>query len=116
MEKDLPPLQQRLLPGRVYPWEKLQVTRLDLLLLQRWLVCELALVWAKPRVRRPLKAMQRSQLTQPLSPLSCEPYVLLALALVMPPDWAATALAQHKLRRIRLQKAEQEFSWSYLRA
>jgi hypothetical protein len=113
MEKDLPRLQQRPLPGRVYPWGKLQVTRLDSLLLQRWLVCEIASLWEKPPVRRPLKEMLWSQPSQPLSPLSYEPYVSLALALVRPPDWAVRDLAQYKLRRIRLQKAEQEFSSSY---
>jgi hypothetical protein len=41
MRQDLPLLQRLPLCGRrVYPWEKLQVTRLDLLLLKPRLVCE----------------------------------------------------------------------------
>ena len=78
MPKDLLLLQRRPLCGRVFPWGKLQVTRLDLLLLQ-------------PR-------------------LSSAP-VSLALALVIRPDWAID-LEQYKLRRIRLHKAAQKFSWS----
>jgi hypothetical protein len=78
MPKDLPLLQRPPLSERVFPWGKLQVTRLDLLLLQ-------------PR-------------------LSYAP-VSLALSLVIRPDWA-TGLAQYKLQRIRLHKAEQKFLWS----
>ena len=78
MPKDLPLLQRPPLSERVFPWGKLQVTRLDLLLLQ-------------PR-------------------LSYAP-VSLALSLVIRPDWA-TDLAQYKLQRIRLHKAEQKFLWS----
>ena len=109
MPKDLP-LQRRPLCGLVFPWEKLQVTRLDLLLLQPRLVCEPASLWAKPRVRRHQKAMQRSQLPRLSSRLSYAP-VSLALALVIRPDWA-TDLAQYKFWRIRLHKAEQKFLWS----
>ena len=78
MPKDLQLLQRPPLCERVFRWGKLQVTRLDLLLLQ-------------PR-------------------LSYAP-VSLALALVIRPDWAID-LAQYKLRRIRLHKAEQKFLWS----
>src|SRR6266566_2021707 len=106
MPKDLP-LQRRPLFGRVFPWGKPQVTRLDLLLLQPRLVCERASLWAKPRVRPPQKAMRRCQLPRLSSRLSYPP-VSLALALVIRPDWA-TDLAQYKLRRIRLHKAEQKF-------
>jgi hypothetical protein len=42
MPKDLPLLQRQPLRERVFPWEKLQVTWLDLLLLQPRLVCERA--------------------------------------------------------------------------
>jgi len=109
MPQDLPLLQRRPLCGRrVYPWGKPQVTRLDLLMLQPRLVCERASLWAKPRVMQPLKAMQRSQLPRLSSRLSYEPDVSLALSLVIRPDWA-TDLAQYKLRRIRLNKAEQKF-------
>ena len=87
------------------------MTRLDLLLLQPRLVCERASLWAKPRVRQPLKAMQRSQLPRLSSRLSYAPDVSLVLALVIRPDWA-TDLAQYKLRRSRLHKAEQRFLWS----
>ena len=110
MPKDLPLLQRRPLCGRVFRWGKLQVTRLDLLLLQPRLVCERASLWAKPRVRQPLKAMRRSQLPRLSSRLSYAS-VSLALALVIRPDWA-TDLAQYKLRRSRLHKAEQKFLWS----
>jgi hypothetical protein len=99
------------LRGRVLPWGKLQVTRLDLLLLQPRLVCEPASLWAKPRVRQPLKAMRQSQLPTLSSRLSYAPDVSLALALVIRPDWA-TDLAQYKLRPIQLHKAEQRFLWS----
>ena len=109
MPKDLPLLQRPPLFERVFPWGKLQVTRLDLLLLQPRLVCERASLWAKPRVRQPLKAMRRSQLPRLSSRLSYSP-VSLALSLVIRPDWA-TDLAQYKLRRIRLHKAEQKFLW-----
>src|SRR6266581_9649508 len=107
MPKDLQPLQRRLLRGRFFPWGKLQVTRLDLLLLQPRLVCERASLWAKPRVRQPLKATRRSQLPRLSSRLSYAP-VSLALALVIRPDWA-TDLAQYKLWRSRLHKAEKIF-------
>ena len=86
------------------------MTRLDLLLLQPRLVCERASLWAKPRVRQPLKAMRRSQLPR-LSPRLSYVPVSLALALVIRPDWA-TDLAQYKLRRSRLHKVEQKFLWS----
>src|SRR6059058_4003465 len=69
----------------------------DLPLLQRRLVCERASLWAKPRVRQPLKAKQRCQLPRLSSGLSYPP---VSLALVRP-DWA-TDLAQYKLQRIRL--------------
>jgi len=103
MPKDLPLLQRRPLRGRVFPWVKLQVTRLDLLLLQPGLVCERASLWAKPRVMQPQKAMRRSQLPRLSSRLS---YAPVSLALVRP-DWA-TDLAQYKLQRIRLRKAKQK--------
>ena len=106
--KDLPPPQHR--PWCVFLWWKLPVTRLDLLLLQRWLVCEPASLWAKRLVRRRLKAMQRSRLSRLSFRLSCVP-VSWALALVIRLDWA-TDLAQYKLRRIRLHEAEQKFLWS----
>jgi len=106
MPKDLPLPQRRLLRGRFFPWEKLQVTRLDLLLLQPRLVCERASLWAKPRVMQPQKAMRRSQLPRLWSRLSYAP-VSLALALVTRPGWA-TDLAQYKLQRIRLRKAKQK--------
>jgi len=108
MPKDLPLLQRRPLRGRVFPWVKPQVTRLDLLLLQPRLVCEPASLWAKPRVRQPVKAMRRSQLPRLSSRLSYAPDVSLALALVIRPDWA-TDLAQYKLWRSRLHKAEKIF-------
>ena len=107
MPKDLPLLQRRLLRGRFFPWGKLQVTRLDLLLLQPRLVCERASLWAKPRVMQPQKAMRRSQLPRLSSRLSYAP-VSLALALVIHPGWA-TDLEQYKLQRSRLHKAEQKF-------
>jgi len=107
MPKDLPLLQRRPLCGRVFPWGKLQVTRLDLLMLPPRLVCERASLWAKPRVMQPLKAMRRSQLPRLSSLFSYAPFSL-ALALVIRPDWA-TDLARYKLRRIRLNKAEQKF-------
>ena len=110
MPKDLPLLQRPPLSERVFPWGKLQVTRLDLLLLQPRLVCERASLWEKPRVRQPQKAMRQSQLPRLSSRLSYAP-VSLALALVIRPDWA-TDLAQYKLRRSRLHKAEQRFLWS----
>src|SRR5882724_751527 len=104
MPKDLPLLQRRPLGGRVFPWGKLQVTRLDLLLLQPRLFCERASLWATPRVRQPLKTMRRSQLPR-LSPRLS--YAPVSLALVRP-DWA-TDLAQYKLQQIRLHKAKQRF-------
>jgi hypothetical protein len=76
------------------------MTRLDLLLSQPPLVCELASLWEKPRVKRPLKAMRHSQLPRLSSRLSCGPGVSLALALVIGPDWA-TDLVQCKLRRMQ---------------
>src|SRR6267154_987824 len=106
MPKDLPLLRRRPLRGHFFPWGKLPVTRLDLLLLQPRLVCERASLWAKPRVRPPQKAMRRSQLPRLSSRLSYPP-VSWALALVIRPDWA-TDLAQYKLQRIRLHKAEQK--------
>lgn len=106
MPKDLPLLQRPPLSERVFPWGKLQVTRLDLLPLQPRLVCEPASLWAKPRVMQPLKARRRSQLPRLSSRLSYEP-----VSLVIRPDWA-TDLAQYKLQRIRLRKAEQKFLWS----
>ena len=87
------------------------MTRLDLLLLPPRLVCERASLWANRRVRQPKKAMRRSQLPRLSSRLSYARDVSLALALVIRPDWA-TDLAQYKLRRIRLHKAEQKFLWS----
>src|SRR6476469_4994115 len=107
MPKDLPLLQRRPLRVRVFPWGKFQVTRLDLLLLQPRLVCERASLWAKPRVRQPLKAMRRSELPRLSSRLSYAP-VSLAPSLMVRPEWA-TDLAQYKLQRIRLHKAEQKF-------
>ena len=86
------------------------MTRLDLLLLQPRLVCEPASLWAKPRVRQPQKAMQRSQLPRLSSRLSYAS-VSLALSLVIPPG-SATDLARYKLPRSRLHKAEQRFLWS----
>lgn len=110
MPKDLPLLQRPPLSERVFPWGKLQVTRLDLLLLQPRLVCERASLWAKPRVIQPLKAMRRSQLPRLSSRLSYAP-VSLALSLMVRLEWA-TDLAQYKLRRIRLHKAKQKLLWS----
>src|SRR5262249_57907490 len=100
--------RQPLCGRRVYPWEKLQATRLDLLLLQLRFVCECASLWAKPQVKRPLMAMRRCQLTRLWSRLSCASDVSLPLAQAIPLDWA-TDLAQYKLRRIRLHKAKQKF-------
>src|SRR5215472_2091195 len=107
--QDLPLLQRRPLCGRrVYPWEKLQVMRLDLPLLQLQLVCERASLWEKRRARQPLTAIRWSQLLRLWSPLFYAPDVSLALALVIRPEWAID-LAQYKLWRIRLHKAEQGF-------
>jgi hypothetical protein len=111
MPKDLLLLRRRPLCERFFPSGKLQVTRLDLLVSQPRLVCEPSSLWAKPRVMQPLKAMQRSQLPRLSSRLSYAPDVSLALSLVIRPDWA-TDLAQYKLRRSRLHKAEQRFLWS----
>src|SRR4029077_13843626 len=112
MPRDLLLLQRQPLCGRrVFPWGKLLVTQLDLLLLQPRLFCERVSLWAKPRVRQPLKEMRRSQLLRPSSRLSFYAPVSLALAPVIRPDWA-TDLAQYKFRRIRLHKAEQRFLWS----
>jgi hypothetical protein len=111
MPKDLPLLPRRPLCGPVFPWGKLQVTRLDLLLSQPRLVREPVSLWEKPRVRRPLKAIRRCQLPRLSSRLSYALDVSLALALVIRPEWA-THLPQYKLRRIRLHKAEQKFLWS----
>ena len=86
------------------------MTRLDLLLLRPRLVCEPASLWAKPPGRQLMKAMRRFQLPR-LSRLSYASDVSLALSLVIRPDWA-TDLAQYKLQRIRLHKAEQKFLWS----
>jgi hypothetical protein len=86
MPKDLPLLQRRPLCGGVFLLGTLQVTRLDLLLLQPRLVCERASLWAKPRVILPLKAMQRSQLPRQSSRLSYAPDVSLALSPVIRPD------------------------------
>ena len=110
MPKDLPQLQRWPLRERFFPSGKLQVTRLDLLLLQPRLVCERASLWAKPRLRQLLKAMRRSELPRLSSRLSYAS-VSLALSLVIRRDWA-TDLAQYKLRRSRLYKAEQKFLWS----
>jgi hypothetical protein len=111
MPKDLPLLQRQPLCELVSPWGKLQVTQLDLLLLQPRLVCEHASLWAKPRVMQLLKAMQRFQLPRLSSRLSYVPDASLAPSLMVRPGWA-TDLAQYKLRRIRLHKAEQRFLWS----
>src|SRR6478752_1722424 len=109
MPRDLLRQQRRPLCGRrVFPWGTLLVTRLDLLLLQPRLFCERASLWAKPRVRQPLKEIRRSQLRRPSSRLSSYAPVSLALAQEIRPDWA-TDLAQYKFRRSRLHKAEQEF-------
>src|SRR6476620_10808110 len=111
MPRDLLLLQRRpLCERRVFPSGKLLVTRLDLLLLQPRLFCERASLWAKPPGRQRLKEMLRSPLRRPSSRLSYGP-VLLAPSLVIRPDWA-TDLAQYKLRRSRLHKAEQRFLWS----
>src|SRR5262245_1126958 len=100
MPQDLPLLQRQPLCGpRVYPWGKLQVTRLDLLLLQPRLFCACASLWAKLRVRQPLKATQRSQPPRPSSRFSYANGVSLALARVIGLD-PATELARDKLRRI----------------
>src|SRR6476619_2379610 len=112
MPRDLLLLRRRpLCERRVFPLGKLLVTRLDLLLLQPRLFCERASLWAKPRVRQPLKEIRRSQLRRPSSRLSFYAPVSLAPALVIRPYWA-TDLAQYKLRRSRLHKAEQRFLWS----
>src|SRR2546430_16058215 len=108
MPKDLPLLQRRPLRGRVFPWVKPQVTRLDLLLLQPRLVCEPASLWAKPRVRQPVKAMRRAQLPRVSSPVSFAPDVLFALSLGICPGWGAD-LSQYKLWRRRFHKAEKNF-------
>jgi hypothetical protein len=107
MAKDLPLLHCQPLCERVFPWGKLQVTQLDLLLLQPRLVCEPASLWAKRLVRQLLKAMWRPPLPRLSSRLSCAS-VLWALALVIRLDWA-TDLAQHKRWRIQLDKAEPKF-------
>ena len=84
MPPDLPLLQRQPLCGpRVYPWGKLQVTRLDLLLSQPRLFCEPASLLEKPRVKQPLKAMQRCQLPKPSSRFSYANGVSLALARVI---------------------------------
>jgi hypothetical protein len=111
MPQDLPLLLLRPLCERVFPWEKPQVTRLDLQLSQRQLVCERASLSAKSRVTPPVKAMWRFLKPRLSSPLSCVPDVSSALAPVIRPDWA-TDLAQYKLRQPRLHKAEQKFLWS----
>jgi hypothetical protein len=108
MPKDLPLLQRQPLCELVSPWGKLQVTQLDLLLLEPRLVCEYASLSAKPRVMQLLKAMQLPRLS---SRLSYAPDVSLAPSLMVRPGWA-TDLAQYKLRRSRLHKAEQRFLWS----
>ena len=79
------PLLQRLsLRGRrVCPWEKLQATQLDLPLLQLRLFCDRASLWAKRRVKQPLKAMRRCQLPRPSSRFSYANGVSLALARVI---------------------------------
>src|SRR5258708_28257843 len=99
MAAGLSVVEGRPLCARVFHWGRLQVTRLDLLLLQPRLVCERASLWATPRVRQPLKTMRRSQLPR-LSPRLS--YAPVSLALVRP-DWA-TDLAQYKLQQIRLHK------------
>jgi hypothetical protein len=108
---DLPLPRRRPLCVRVFPWGKLPVTQLDLLLLKPRVVCEPASLWAKPLVKRPLKAMCWCPLPRLSSPLSYASDV----SLVIRPDWAID-LAQHKLQQVRLHKAEQEFSWSYREA
>src|SRR5258708_12983033 len=107
MAAGLSVVEGRPLCARVFPWGRLQVTRLDLLLLQPRLVCERASLWATPRVRQPLKTMRRSQLPRLSSRLSYAP-VSLAAALMVRPDWA-TDLAQYKNQRSRLPKANQRF-------
>jgi hypothetical protein len=104
---DLPLPRRRPLCVRVFSWGKLPVTQLDLLLLQPRVVCEPASLWAKPLVKRPLKAMWRC----PLARLSSRLSYASDVSPVIRPDWA-TDLAQYTLRRIRLHKAEQEFLWS----
>jgi len=106
MPRDLPLLRRRLLSVRVFPWGKLPVRRLDLLL-QLLFVCEPASLSEKLLVKRPLKAMWRCPLPRLSSRLSYASDV----SLVIRRDWA-TDLAQYKLRRIRLHKAEREFLWS----
>ena len=111
MPQDLALLQRQPLCGRrVYPWGKLQVTRLDLLMLPPRLVCERASLWAKPPGRQLMKAMRRFQLPR-LSRLSYASDVSLAPSLMVRLDWG-TDLARYKLRRSRLHKAEQRFLWS----
>jgi len=106
--KDLPLLlSQRFCGRRVYLWAKLQVTRLDLLPMQPRFVCEPASLWAKPLVKRLAQAMRRSRLSRLPPQLSYASDV----SPVIHPDWA-TDLAQYRLRRIQLHKAEQEFLWS----
>jgi hypothetical protein len=84
MPQDLPLLQRQPLCGpRVYPWGKLQVTRLDLLLSQPRLFCERASFWGKPRVRQPMTSMPRCQLPRPSSRFSYANGVSLALARVI---------------------------------
>jgi hypothetical protein len=97
--KDLPLLQQL---WCVFLWWKLPVTRLGLLLSQRWLVCEFASVWEKPQVTQPLKAMQRCRLPGLSCRLSYAPAFWLALPQAIRLDWA-TGLAQYKLQQTRLQ-------------
>jgi len=86
MLQDLPLLPLRPLYECVFPWGKLQATRLDLQLSQPRLVCERASLSAKSRVRRPVKTMLRFPPPRLSSRLSYAPDVSLALAPVIRPD------------------------------
>ena len=99
--KDLPLLSRRPLCERVFPWEKLRVTRQDLLQLQPRLVSESASLWAKPQVRQPLRQMMRSQPARPPRALFWPRDVLQEKAIR--PE-SVTALAKHKRRQTQPQR------------
>jgi hypothetical protein len=99
--KDLPLLPRWPLPGRVFPWGKLQVTRLDSLLLQPRVVCERASLWAKPRVMQLPTATRRSQLPRSPGALFWPRDVLQEKAIR--PE-SATVLAKYKCRQIQRER------------
>jgi hypothetical protein len=105
----LPPFCERLLLSvHLLATPRVKAIRPDSLLRQPELFCDHPWLLAKKRVTRQAKTMQRLLLVTRRFGLFCAYDVLPAEALLQAtrPDWA-TELAQHKRRKVRLQRREQ---------